>query len=115
MVVLSLEERLRRIENRVTLLVNATDCEKHPFICACIDADMDIGQVDTVLELVSKTANSIGTANPVSYAQFEAELKIIVPSRKNDAQFAKTIIRALNRENKFLLGANRFREEGIEI
>ena len=115
MAVLTSEERLKKIENKVALLVSVTDYEKNPFICACLDADLYVEQVDKILALISKTENSIGTPNAMNYAQFEAELKIIVPSKKNDAQFVKTIIKALNKESKFLVGASKFRDEGVDI
>ena len=112
---MAIEERLKKLENRMALLVSVTDCEKHPFICTCLDADMDIVQVDQVLALLSKTENSFSTSNEISYSMFEEELKAIVPTKKNDPQFAKTIISALNRENKFILGVKKFNTEGLEI
>jgi hypothetical protein len=35
-------------------------------------------------------------------------LQLIVPSKKGNSEFTKSIIRALNKENKFLLPARRW-------
>lgn len=112
---LAIEERIKRLENKVALLASVTDCDKHPFICACLDADMDTEQVDKILALITKVVNSIGAANSISYSQFEEEIKVIVPSKANDSQFVKKIIKTLNKENKFILGTEKFRAEGITI
>ena len=95
--------RLRKLESRVALLASIADCEKFPFICACLEADMDSSQVDGVLALVTKAENLHFEKNPMSYAEFEKELQLIVPSRKGNSEFTKSIIRALNKENKFIL------------
>jgi hypothetical protein len=113
--VLSFEERLRRIEGKLSLLVSIADCEKHPFICACLDAGMDGTQVDKILVLLTGVENSNGTGDSISYSQFDQEIKGIVPSKKDDAEFAKVLIRALNRENKFIIGTKKFKEEGVTI
>jgi hypothetical protein len=112
---LAIEDRVRKLEHKVALLVSIADCEKYPFICVCLDADVDVDQLDKILALITEVENSIGTANPISYAQFETKLQLIVPSKKGNSEFAKTIIRALNRENKFILPSKSFQEEGINL
>jgi len=105
---IEVNDRLRRLESQVSLLASIADCEKYPFICACIDAGMDASQVDNVLSLVTKVENLLIAHKPTSYIQFEEELQLIVPSKKGNSEFAKSIIRALNKENKFLLPARRW-------
>lgn len=103
-----INDRLRRLEGKVALLASIADCEKYPFICACIDADMDTSQVDNVLALITKVENLLIADTPMGYGEFEAELQIIVPSKKGNSEFAKEIIRALNKENKFMLPSQRW-------
>ncbi len=94
--------RLKKLESQVSLLASIADCERYPFICICIEAGMDTSQVDSLLALVTKVENLMG------YIQFEEELQLIVPSKKGNSEFAKSIIRALNKENQFLLPARRW-------
>jgi len=113
---LAIEDRVNKLENKVSLLVSVADSEKYPFICACLDADLDPYHVDRILALVTKVENSLNrSTNSISYFEFERELLEIVPSKKDNVEFAKVIIRALNRENKFILPSKTFKEEGIEI
>ena len=112
---MAIEDRVRKLENKVALLVSIADCDAHPFVCACLDAGMDVSQVDIVLSLITRVENALNSDNPFSFAQFEKELHMIVPSQKDNPEFAKVIMRALNRENKFILPSKRFKEEGINI
>ena len=110
---MELNDRLRKLEDKVALLVSVADCDKFPFVCVCLDADLDITQLDRLLALISKVEASMVTAKPISFAVFEAELQLIVSSKKGDSEFAKSIIRALNKENKFILASKKFEEEGV--
>jgi hypothetical protein len=100
--------RLRKLESKVALLASIADCEKYPFICACLEADMDSSQVDSVLALITKVENNLNESNPMAYEEFESELQLIVPSRKGNSEFTKSIIRALNKENKFIVPSQRW-------
>jgi hypothetical protein len=100
--------RLKKLESQVSLLASIADCERYPFICVCIEAGMDASQVDSVLALVTKVENLLIAGKPMSYIQFEEELQLIVPSKKSNSEFSKSIIRTLNKENKFLLPARRW-------
>jgi len=113
--VLAVEDRVRKLENKVALLVSVADAEKYPFICACLDADLDSYNVDRILALVTRVENSLNTSNSIGYFEFERELLEIVPSKKDNVEFAKVIIRALNSENKFILVTTKYKEAGIEI
>ena len=112
---MDLEARIRKLEDKVALLVSISDCDTYPFVCVCLDADLDITQMDRILVLISKVENSMIVGNPISYTQFEAELHAIVPSKKGDSEFAKSIVRALNKENKFILVSKKFEEEGVNF
>ncbi len=105
---MEVNDRLKKLEGKVALLISIADFEKYPFICACLDADMDSSQVDSVLDLITKVENLLIEQNPMSYAQFEEELQSIVPSKKGNSEFTKSIIRALNKENKFIIPSNRW-------
>jgi hypothetical protein len=111
---MALEERVKRIESKLSLVIAIADYKRYPFICACLEADMDTLQIDKVLELITKAENALQTS-PMSYAQFEKELQDIVPAKKCDKEFTKTIIKALNDEDKFKLVTGRFRKQGIII
>jgi chitinase len=112
---LGIEERVTKLENKIALLTSIADSDRHPFICACLDADLDVEQVDRILALITKVENTNIAGTPVSYSKFEADLKAIVPSKVNDAEFAKTIIKALNKENKFIIIAKKFKAQGTKI
>ncbi|MCW4001491.1 MAG: YhaI family protein [Candidatus Bathyarchaeota archaeon] len=115
MAVYTVEDRLKKLEGKIAMLVSVTDYEKYPFICACLDADLDLAQVDKILALISEAENLNNTPNEMSYHQFEEELITIVPSKRNDSHFVKSIVKALNKEHKFLICAKKFRDQGIEI
>ncbi len=76
---------------------------------------MDIVQIDKVLTLVTKAENTLQTPTSMSYAQFEKELQDIVPAKKGNSEFTKTIIKALNNEDKFKLVTESFNNQGITI
>ena len=69
---------------------------------------MDSSQVDGVLALVTRVENNLNEGSPMGYEEFEAQLQLIVPSKKGDPEFTKSILKALNKENKFILPSHRW-------
>jgi hypothetical protein len=110
-----INDRLKKLESKVTWLASVVSFKKHPFIWLCYENDLNTVECDGILAVVSVAENSFVTMEPMKYVDFELAIKKIVPSKMFDAEFPKSVIRALNKENKFILGTKHFKEEGIII
>lgn len=110
-----LDNRVRKLEQKVELLISIADCEKHPFICACLEADMDTDQVDKALDLISRAEHSLKAQNPMNFSKFEQEIFVIVPAQKGNREFAKSLLRALYSKDRFIGLYEKFKKDGIDL
>lgn len=99
--IISLTNRVKRLEQRVNLLASIADYDKHPFTLTCLEADMEPNQIDSVLRLINKAEHSFQTKTPMNFSEFSKELYQIVPSHKDKPEFAKSIVVALHKKDKF--------------
>jgi hypothetical protein len=96
-----LEKRLQKLEQQFEILKTIVDHDNQPFMCACLEADMDIDQMDQALALITKAEATIGTEKPMKYTEFVEKLYEIVPSQKNNPDLPKDLIKTLNKQFRF--------------
>ena len=110
-----LERRISHLEERVNILAEIADFEKHPFLYTVLESNLTKEQITKIMDLMDKVEASLKTENPINHIQFERELYRIVPSMNGNFTFAKSIVMTLNDEHRWEAVYQHLKQDGMNI
>ena len=110
-----LENRVKHLEERVKMLVNLADPEKHPFTFLALEANLTHSQVEPIFKLMEKAENSLRTGNPMNHGVFEGRVYEIVPTKNGDYHFAEAIVATLNDTQQYSDVYKHMKKDGMNI
>ena len=110
-----MEKRIQHLEERVKLMLELCDYERHPFIYTMLEANSTKDQIDKVLDLMDEARSSLQSVKPMHHAEFERRVYVIIPQRKGDYHFAEDIIATLNKEGRYTDVYQHMKKSGMNI
>jgi len=110
-----LENRVKHLEERVKMLVNIADPEKHPFTYLALETNLTHSQVEAILELMDKAQKSLRIGDPMNHAVFEGRVYEIVPIKNGDYHFAESIVATLNDSHQYSDVYEHMKKDGMNI
>jgi vacuolar-type H+-ATPase subunit I/STV1 len=110
-----LSEKVDRLEYSIEQLMMLVDRNSAPFIYYAMEAKMTQSQVSRFYDLMEAVEQSIDSDKPMSHLEFERESYAIVPQKRGDYSFARSLVVGLRLQEMYERAYEHLRKSGMNI